>query len=90
MALSAKKLDELFDKAEEAFKKLGDGVSRATPEELFINGDALKKTLANFSTVEWGNEAFEDIDQLFEFNTKPQPSFNKKFEMLVEDFREEY
>lgn len=86
--LTAKRLDDLFVKAEEAFKNLDSNLKHASPEELFINGTAFKKTLEGFSTVEFGNDTFYPAQKTFEFNIKPQPSFNKKFELLVEDFRQ--
>lgn len=87
VALSAKKLDELFAKGEEAFSELNETLKHATPEELFINGPRFKHTLERFSTVEWGNDIFFDTDRTFNFEVKPQPSFNKKFDLLAEDFK---
>lgn len=86
--LTAKRLDDLFVKAEEAFKGLDSNLKHASPEELFIGGESFKKTLETFSTVEWGSDSFYPANKVFEFNIKPQPSFNKKFELLVEDFRQ--
>lgn len=86
--LTAKRLDDLFVKAEEAFKGLDSNLKHASPEELFIGGESFKKTLETFSTVEWGSDTFYPANKVFEFNIKPQPSFNKKFELLVEDFRQ--
>ncbi|AEV32693.1 transcription-repair coupling factor Mfd [Owenweeksia hongkongensis DSM 17368] len=85
--LSAKRLDDFFTKAEEVYGELNDTLKHAKPEELFINGEAFKKTLEGFATVEWGNDTFYSPNKVFEFDTKPQPSFNKKFELLVEDFK---
>ena len=85
--LAAKKLDDLFKKAEESFASLTGEIRQSRPEELFISGEMLKDTLRSFATLEWGNDVFYPTDHTFEFSTKPQPSFNKKFELLVEEFK---
>ncbi|WP_047418502.1 transcription-repair coupling factor [Cellulophaga sp. Hel_I_12] len=80
------RLDSFFEKAEDAFKKLSTEIKHATPKELFVDADLFKKEVASFHLLTTGNHtagiAFETIG----FNTKPQPSFNKKFNLLIEDF----
>ncbi|HBF20821.1 MAG: transcription-repair coupling factor [Owenweeksia sp.] len=85
--LAAKKLDDLFKKAEESFDSLTGEIRQSRPEELFISGEMLKDTLQSFATLEWDNDVFYPTDHTFEFSAKPQPSFNKKFELLVEEFK---
>lgn len=86
--MAANNLDKLFEKAEESFKNLKSELKHSQPEELFIHGDSLKKTLQNFAVAEWSGDLVFPADKIFEFSIKPQPSFNKKFELLVENFRE--
>lgn len=85
--LAAKKLDDLFAKAEVSFAALHGETRQSRPEELFINGSMLKDTLENFATLEWGTDVLYKPDHTFEFAAKPQPSFNKKFDLLVDDFK---
>ncbi len=82
---AGKRLDELFAKAEETFETLDSGISRAAPSELFINGENLKATLQNFAAVEWADIFFKN-SKVLEFSAKPQPAFNKNFDLLVKDF----
>ncbi len=77
------RLDDFFEKAKEAFKKLSKDIKHAQPEELFMGGSEFKKHLSDFTllTMDSQREASNSI----EFNTKPQPSFNKKFDLLIEN-----
>lgn len=87
-------LDKLFGKAEEAFKDLAEEIKHGTPEELFMHSESFQKQLEDFSVVELKNRASEffkasgsEIVQI-EYKTKPQPSFNKQFDLLIQDLRE--
>jgi transcription-repair coupling factor (superfamily II helicase) len=85
-ALTAKRLDDLFEKATEAFAKLKGEVKHAAPKELFISGSSFKDTLEKLAVAEWGNDFHFKADRSFTFSVKPQPSFNKKFDFLAENF----
>ncbi len=74
--------DALFEKASEAFTKLAETIKRASPEELFVNGSLLKEQLENFQVITASQKAA--VAQIV-FNTQPQPSFNKKFDFLIDD-----
>lgn len=78
-------LDKLFIKAHESFEKLSKDIKHATPEELFVNQEAFIKQALNFSVVEMSPKATFRIQEVFEFTIKPQPSFNKQFDLLMED-----
>ena len=73
------RLDDFFGKAEKAFKKLSEDIRHATPEELFLNSEVFRKQLKEFKLITMGTSA------TIAFNTKPQPSFNKKFDLLIEN-----
>jgi transcription-repair coupling factor (superfamily II helicase) len=92
-------LDKLFTKAEEEFKKLSTAISHAEPIELFCNGALIEKQLKDFTSVEIVNSRTADLNidagkkiatpsntNVVQFNTKPQPSFNKQFDLLIENF----
>ena len=85
-------LDNLFGKAEIAFKDLPSALNHANPNELFCDGDLIKKQLYAFSLVEIVNARPSESDSKSQnvvvFNTKPQPSFNKQFDLLVENFHQ--
>ncbi len=74
--------DSLFEKASEAFTKLAETIKRASPKELFVNGSLLKEQLEKFHVITASQKA---AAAQIVFNTQPQPSFNKKFDFLIDD-----
>ena len=86
------KLDKFFAKAEEDFNTVSKEIKHLKPEELFCNGTLFKKQIQEFTLVHFGavNNLSEssEIDRI-NFNTQPQPSFNKQFNLLI-DHLEEY
>ncbi|WP_410548709.1 transcription-repair coupling factor [Allomuricauda sp. CAU 1633] len=88
-ALIYDRIDSFFAKAEESFEKLSKEIKHAEPKELFVDSALLKLQLADFSFVEI-NSTKNDISTALDvtFNTKPQPSFNKKFDLLIENLND--
>ena len=83
------RIDDLFGKAIEAFKNLSSELKHAVPEELFCNATMLKRELLDFSLVETGRSSLFSKQSL-NFNLSPQPSFNKQFDLLIEDLNSNY
>ncbi|MDA9069561.1 transcription-repair coupling factor [Algibacter sp.] len=81
------RIDDFYDKAEDAFKSLSTDIKHAEPNELFCNATVLKKQLLDFSVVEFGTATvFNNTSgNSVAFNTTPQPAFNKQFNLLIED-----
>ena len=85
------RVDTLFEKAGEAFTQLSEELKHAQPEELFLNSALIKKQLKDYHTIYFGASAsktrFQDANDLLtiSFRTRPQPSFNKKFDLLMDD-----
>ena len=88
----AARLDSLFIKAEEAFINISKEVKHASPLELFCTSDLINKQLLDFSVVELGNSSVlsNSTETKIEFHTKPQPSFNKQFDLLIENLNENH
>jgi transcription-repair coupling factor (superfamily II helicase) len=82
--------DKLFDKATEAFGKLSGDIKHASPEQLFINQSSFVKKALDFSIVEIGLKSIFKSEKTIEFHTKPQPSFNKQFDLLLNDLNENH
>ncbi|WP_396182319.1 transcription-repair coupling factor [Flavobacterium sp.] len=82
--------DKLFKKATEAFGKLSGEIKHASPDELFINQSLFVKKALDFSIVEIGLKPIFKTEKSFEFHTKPQPSFNKQFDLLLNDLNENH
>ncbi len=86
------RIDDFYTKAIEAFSKLSPELKHAEPHELFCTSKALKEQLLDFSIIEYGTTAVfgNEKTNIFNFNTKPQPSFNKRFDLLIEDLNENF
>ena len=82
--------DKLFDKATEAFGKLSGDIKHASPDELFINQSSFVKKALDFSIVEIGLKSIFKSEKTIEFHTKPHPSFNKQFDLLLNDLNENH
>jgi transcription-repair coupling factor (superfamily II helicase) len=83
------RIDEFYVKAEEAFKSLSSAVKHASPEELFCNSDLLKRQFLEYSLIEFGSASVMS-NQTIQYNTTPQPAFNKQFNLLIEDLNENH
>ena len=87
------RIDSLFEKAEEAFETLSKDIKHEKPIESFCNSDLLKKQLLDFTLVEFGTTSYftngtssaVETSQPLEFNTTPQPTFNKQFNLLIDN-----
>ncbi|WP_460220176.1 transcription-repair coupling factor [Psychroserpens sp. MEBiC05023] len=78
------RIDEFFGKAEDTFKNLSSELKHSEPEELFCNSELLKRQLLDFKLVEFGTTSLFS-ENTIECNTTPQPSFNKQFNLLIDD-----
>ncbi|RBN49836.1 transcription-repair coupling factor [Flavobacterium psychrolimnae] len=83
-------LDKQFGKAEEAFAKLSQEIKRSSPEQLFLNQEAFIKRALDFSIVELSSKPIFRITKKFEFHIQPQPSFNKQFDLLLNNLNENH
>ena len=88
LPLTAQRLDELYAKAEDAYAELSGEVKQSAPAALFVSGAALEAKLSGLATVEWGGDPRLAEGQVWDFGVKPQPSFNKKFDLLAAHFQE--
>jgi transcription-repair coupling factor (superfamily II helicase) len=84
------RLDDFFEKAQEAFTKLSEDIKHTEPAELFLNGTSFKEQLRDFGLITLGGNAIDGSSTATEisFDTTPQPSFNKKFDLLLQNLNE--
>lgn len=78
-------IDKSFQKAKDTFQQLNSATKHEPPEKLFINKDLFIKSSLHLNTIEFGNQFYFDEQLSITFNTKPQPAFNKNFELLSEN-----
>lgn len=82
-------LDQLFTKAEETFTKLSTQINYAKPSDLFCNGTLLEKELTHFTIGQFITQSTPNANSnAIIFSTKPQPSFNKQFNLLIANLKE--
>ncbi len=74
-----------FDKANKIYESLGQEIKKTVPSDLFINDNDLVLNLQSLKLVEMGTHSyFEDAFDI-NFELLPQPSFNKNFNLLIDD-----
>ena len=82
------KLDQLFGRAKEIFGTMDATVNHIAPEELFLNQKAFIKKALDFTIAELGSKAIFRTQKTFEFHILPQPSFNKQFDLLLNNLND--
>ncbi len=86
------RIDTNFEKAKEAFAKLSGEIKHSSPEELFCGSKQITRKLLDFTLVELGNSTINrnstSATPEINFNQQPQPSFNKQFDLLIENLNE--
>ena len=94
----AGRLDTLFSKAEEAFQELSKELNHTQPKDLFCDGFFIRNQLQEFTVAIFGttqhsefiSESPNEILKQVQYNTKPQPSFNKQFDLLIENLNQHH
>ena len=84
-------LDKIYQKAERDYVNLTGEIKQAPPKDLFCNGNLILQQLQEFSFITINPASVNNKDGVsslredgrWEFNTKPQPSFNKHFPLLI-------
>ncbi len=56
-----------------------------SPERLFDGKSEFKEKIASFKKIEFGHVFSSEPAKIYRFDTKPQPSFNKNFDLLLGD-----
>ncbi|MDG1901127.1 MAG: transcription-repair coupling factor [Bacteroidales bacterium] len=85
--LTMDRLDKEYEKAKTGFGKISDDNNAIKPEILFTNGKATLELLDKFTIIEFGSLSIFKNPTPLKFNQKPQPSFNKNFDILINDIR---
>jgi transcription-repair coupling factor (superfamily II helicase) len=81
-------IEKCFEKAEQNFESVlqsSGGIQViSNPGELFETRRAFLSEIKKFRTVEFGRKFYFKTDSRLQYNSKPQPSFNKDFKRLIE------
>ncbi len=76
-------LNRSMDTATRAYESLESLITRAKPEELYCSGEEFLHDMKAFPAVEFGSSKQLKHDLEITFDFRPQPAFNKQFELLV-------
>ena len=89
--LFAPKWEKMYQKAQEAFAALKGEIAHLPPEELFCNAQEGLRDFAQRYVVRVNPHNPQGIvGKGVSFAMRPQPSFNKRFELLIEHFKDKY
>jgi len=83
--LLTSKIDNLFQKSVDIFNHLSATIKHLEPEKLYLNKIEFLKNGDDFIIIELDQKPIFRTDKQFEFNISPQPSFNKQFDLLLND-----
>lgn len=79
------RLQHLFEKAEDAFARLDQTIKRLSPAEMFVSGEELTEQLFHFTSVCLNENPDFVPNEKVEFLFRPQPTFNKQFDLLIDN-----
>ncbi|WP_309642746.1 transcription-repair coupling factor [Flavobacterium sp.] len=88
--LLTSKLEKLFDKAEDIFKNLNATIQHVAPEKIFLHQKEFLKKALDFTVVELSSKPTFKIAKAFDFHIQPQPSFNKQFDLLLNNLNDNH
>nr|WP_237706952.1 transcription-repair coupling factor [Ochrovirga pacifica] len=78
-------LNTLFEKATMRFQNMSETLNHTLPSELFVDGLQIKEQLQHFSRVSIHQSTAKNA---IDGQTSPQPSFNKQFDLLIDNLKE--
>ena len=74
-----------FEKAQKIYDSLDQEIKKTVPSDLFINDKDLVLNFENLKLVEMGTTSYFENASPINFELLPQPSFNKNFNLLIDD-----
>ncbi len=95
MPLAIEVLEKLMEKAEKQKVEIRKQKSETRhpllegePNEVFLSAGDFVQSLKKFHAVEFGKSSWLKAEEPILFNAKPQPSFNKNFNLLIDDLKQ--
>jgi transcription-repair coupling factor (superfamily II helicase) len=91
LLLTTEVIEESFSKVEAQFDTIlaasGNSALITSPDALFENETSFKKSIEHFAIIEFGSQSHLPNAEKIEIESKPQPSFNKEFNILLDDLK---
>lgn len=82
------KIQQEYDKAKKIFNEFSGEIKHLPPEELFTSGKEFSRDVLNHTVMEFGKQFTLKAESSISFTMSPQPSFNKNFEMFINQLLE--
>jgi transcription-repair coupling factor (superfamily II helicase) len=81
-------MDESYKKASNKFASLTQQGGESNkllvkPSDLYDNAVNFEKTIQGLTKIEFGNKLYLPAQETYQLEIKPQPSFNKNFDLLI-------
>lgn len=81
-----------YNSANKLWKALSDTDKEYNPDWIdpkfnFSDGKMIANIFQDFPIVEFGKQYFYEAEEIFDFEQKPQPSFNKDFNLLIHNIK---
>lgn len=86
--VAAHAVQQEYDKATYAYERLTSPLGHLPPKELYLDHDEFFSQLQHFSLVENSLNPYFSEAKMIQVATRPQPTFNKDFDMLAQHLEE--
>ncbi len=80
------KLKKGYENAIKHYEELSGEIKHLHPEEMFISGESFADDILDYKLIYTQAKSNQKID--IQFNTQPQPNFNKQFDLLLDNIQE--
>jgi transcription-repair coupling factor (superfamily II helicase) len=94
MQMTIEVLDKLMERAEKVKSEIRTQKSdsrhplkEGEPADVFLSAGDFVQDIKKFSVVEFGKSSYFKTQEAILLNAKPQPSFNKNFNLLIDDLK---
>ena len=84
------RINRMYAKAEESFSQFSSAVKHLPPHELFCQGKELLSQFSEYQLIKINPLSEKKALNEIVFQTRVQPSFNKRFELLISHLQEKY
>lgn len=82
---ASERIGKEFERAVKAYDELAEAKDKLLPEELFITPSIFNNDITAHSIVEFGTRHHFDPTLELQYDIKPQPSFNKNFDLFIDE-----
>lgn len=83
---SSERINKKFEKAKNNVAEQDYEIDNINAQELFISENDFNKNITNFNIIEFGKHFyFNRNNTIINYNITPQPSFNKNFDILIQN-----